>query len=137
MIKLRVPPVVFASLLQHHPVSRSRVEDLLEHDISNIGYKSNHREYYNSHVSFGRDTGIPNLSSNLRLKDEGHIRGIQDHSGDIIQTQAEQTGGKRNPIPMHSFNVNLDTDSVDNDCEGYTTAEPMGLTLAIVVSGSF
>ena len=89
MIKLRVPPVVLASLLQHHPVSRSRVEDLLEHDISNIGYKSNHREYYNSHVSFGRDTGIPDLSGNLRLKDEGHIRGIQDHSGGIIQTQAE------------------------------------------------
>ena len=38
---------------------------------------------------------------------------------------------------MHSFNVNLYTDSVDNDREGYTTAEPMGLTLAIVVSGSF
>jgi hypothetical protein len=43
MVELSVSPVVLISLLQHHPVSRIRVEDLLEHEVSDIGNKSNHR----------------------------------------------------------------------------------------------
>jgi hypothetical protein len=73
----------------------------------------------------------------LRLKEKGDIRGVQDHGGNVVKSQAEDTSGERNPVPVDSLDVDLDTDSVHNNCKGYTTAEPMGLTFTIIVRWAF
>jgi len=137
MVEVRVTPVVLIGLLEHDPVSGCGVEDLLEHNISDIGYQCNHRQYYCSHVCFGRDTRIPDLTSNLRLEEEGDVGSVKNHHRHIVQSHTEDSSRERYPIPVYSLDVNFDTNDVDDHSEGYATGEPMGLSLAILIGGSF
>merc|ERR1711957_705497 len=125
---------MLVGLLEHDPVCRGGVEDLLEHNIGDVGYQSNHWQNDRSHVGFGRHTGVPDLSRNLRLEEEGDIRGVHDHHGDIVECHAEKTRAKRNPVPMHCLNINLNADYMHYHREGYTRGEPMRLSLSVIVS---
>jgi len=42
VVEVFIPPVVLVGLLEHDPVCRGGVEDLLEHNIGDVGYQSNH-----------------------------------------------------------------------------------------------
>jgi len=86
VVKVRVSPVVVVGLLQHHPVSRSGVEDLLEHQICNVRDQCNHRQDDSCHIGLRGYTGIPDFSCNLRLENEGDVGGVQNHSRDVVES---------------------------------------------------